>query len=46
LAGRALRKKRELHARFAPAGHVTEPGIHSYPWAAFFASFLAAQERR
>jgi len=22
------------------------PGIHSYPWVAFFASFLAMQERR
>jgi len=25
---------------------VIGPGIHSYPWVAFFASFLATQERR
>jgi len=41
-----LRKKRGNISRFAPAGLVNRPGIHSYPWAAFFASFLADQERR
>jgi hypothetical protein len=37
---------RELRKKFAPDEQVNRTEIHSYLWAAFFASFLADQERR